>query len=140
VWGNVPKLEVLAALQRQLALGLALDTFQAQDNLLRGLRLLVEDGLGLTTVTALLAVVTALTLGEEGSLAGLVLGDLVLGVLAALLAFAVRVAGLGNVDLVRSGQPMFVPVFINRMPGALLDRWFGNGAVRNRVGEVVVFS
>ena len=140
MWGNVPKLEVLAALQRQLALGLALDTFQAQDNLLRGLRLLVEDGLGLTTVTALLAVVTALTLGEEGSLAGLVLGDLVLGVLAALLAFAVRVAGLGNVDLVRSGQPMFVPIFINRMPGALLDRWFGNGAVRNRVGEVVVFS
>lgn len=140
MWGNVPKLEVLAALQRQLALGLALNTFQAQDNLLRGLRLLVEDGLGLTTVTALLAVVTALTLGEEGSLAGLVLGDLVLGVLAALLAFAVRVAGLGNVDLVRSGQPMFVPIFINRMPGALLDRWFGNGAVRNRVGEVVVFS
>jgi len=106
------KLEVLAALQCQLALGLALDTFQAQNDLLRGLRLLVEDGLGLTTVTALLAVVTALTLGEEGSLAGLVLGDLVLGVLAALLAFAVRVAGLGNVDLVRSGQPMSVPIFM----------------------------
>jgi len=112
VEGNVPKLEVLAALQCQLALGLALDTFQAQNDLLRGLRLLVEDGLGLTTVTALLAVVTALTLGEEGSLAGLVLGDLVLGVLAALLAFAVRVAGLGNVDLVRSGQPMSVPIFM----------------------------
>lgn len=90
---------MLATLQRQLALGLALNTFQAQDDLLRGLGLLVEDGLGLTTVTALLAVVTALTLGEEGSLAGLVLGHLVLGVLAALLALAVGVAGLGNVDL-----------------------------------------
>lgn len=90
---------MLAALQRQLALGLALDAFQAQDNLLCGLGLLVENGLGLTTVTALLAVVTALTLGEEGSLAGLVLGHLVLGVLAALLALAVGVTGLGNVDL-----------------------------------------
>jgi len=103
---------VLAALQRKLALGLALDALKTQHNLLGGLGLLVEDRLGLTTVTALLAVVTALTLGEEGSLAGLVLGDLVLGVLAALLAFAVRVAGLGNVDLVRSGQPMSVPIFM----------------------------
>lgn len=41
----VPKLEVLAALQRQLQLGLALNTFQPQDDLLRRLGLLVEDGL-----------------------------------------------------------------------------------------------
>lgn len=33
-------------------------------------------------------------------LAGLVLGDLVLGVLPALLALAVGLTGLGNVDLV----------------------------------------
>lgn len=96
---HVPKLEVLASLQRQLELGLALDTLQSQNNLLGGLGLLVEDRLGLTTITGLLAVVSSLTLGEQGGLASFVLGDLVLGVLAALLALAVGVAGLGNVDL-----------------------------------------
>ena len=90
---------MLAALQCELRLGLALDALQSQDNLLGGLGLLVEDRLGLTTVTGLLAVVTALTLGVEGSLAGLVLSDLVLGVLAALLALAVGVAGFRDVDL-----------------------------------------
>jgi hypothetical protein len=80
----------------------------------------VEDRLGLTTVTGLLSVVTTLTLGEEGSLwnnvlvcdpevvksclllthlASLVLGDLVLGVLLAVLALAVGPARLRNVDL-----------------------------------------
>jgi hypothetical protein len=90
---------VLASLQRKLELGLALDTLQSQDNLLGGLGLLVEDRLGLTTVTGLLAVISSLTLGEQGGLSSLVLGDLVLGVLAALLALAVGVTGLGNVDL-----------------------------------------
>ena len=77
---------------------------------------LVEDGLGLTSVTGLLAVITTLTLREQRSLASLVLcagsvgawyglgcglltGDLVLGVLLAVLALAVGSAGLGNVDL-----------------------------------------
>jgi hypothetical protein len=92
------KLEVLATLQRQLGLGLALDALQAEHDLLGGLGLLVEDGLSLTTVTGLLAVVTALSLGKQRGLASLVLGDLVLGVLAALLALAVGVTGLGNVD------------------------------------------
>ena len=41
---------------------LALHALQPEHNLLRGLRLLVEDGLGLTTITALLAVITTLTL------------------------------------------------------------------------------
>jgi hypothetical protein len=95
---------VLASLQGQLALGLALDALQSQDDLLGGLGLLVEDGLGLTTVTALLSVVTALTLGEQRGLASLVLGDLVLCVLAALLALAVGVSGLGNVDLFAEKQ------------------------------------
>jgi hypothetical protein len=98
---NIPKLEVLASLQGQLALGLALDALQAQHDLLGGLGLLVEDGLCLTTVTGLLAVVSALSLGEQRGLASLVLGDLVLGVLAALLALAVGVAGLRDVDLMR---------------------------------------
>lgn len=91
---------MLATLQGQLALGLALDALQSQNNLLGSLSLLVEDRLGLTTITGLLAVITTLSLSEQRGLASLVLGDLVLGVLAALLALAVGVAGLGNVDLV----------------------------------------
>lgn len=107
---------MLATLQGKLALGLALDTLQSQHNLLGSLSLLVEDRLGLTTVTGLLAVITTLSLGEKRGLAGLVLGDLVLGVLAALLALAVGVTGLGNVDLE-------IP---NRVSWAVLDsRSFG---------------
>lgn len=101
---NVPQLEVLAALESKLRLGLALDALQSQDNLLGGLGLLVEDRLSLTTVTGLLTVVTALSLGEQRGLASLVLGDLVLGVLAALLALAVGVSRLGNVDLERDRE------------------------------------
>ena len=57
---------MLATLDGKLGLGLALDALEPEHDLLRGLRLLVEDGLGLTTVTALLAVVTALTLAAAG--------------------------------------------------------------------------
>ena len=96
---NVPQLEVLAALQGELLLGLAGSALETEDDLLGGLGLLVEDGLGLTTITALLPVVTSLTLGEQGGLASLVLGNLVLGVLVALPALAVGPAGFGNVDL-----------------------------------------
>jgi hypothetical protein len=53
---------VLATLEGELGLGLALHALQSQHNLLRGLRLLVENGLGLTTITALLTVVSTLTL------------------------------------------------------------------------------
>ena len=54
-------LKVLAALQSALQLVAALGALQTQHHLLRGLCLLVEDGLGLTTKTLLLAVVTTLT-------------------------------------------------------------------------------
>jgi hypothetical protein len=50
---NIPKLEVLAALQCELRLGLAHVALQSQHNLLRRLGLLVEDGLGLTTCSPL---------------------------------------------------------------------------------------
>jgi len=90
--------KVLASLQGQLQLRLAGNTFQSQHNLLCSLGLLVENGLGLTTITRLLAVVTSLSLREEGGLASLVLSDLVLGVLAAVLALAVGLSSLGNVD------------------------------------------
>lgn len=59
---------MLAALQGQLSLGLALSALQTEHNLLGGLSLLVEDGLGLTTVTALLPVVTTLSLSEQRGL------------------------------------------------------------------------
>lgn len=57
----VDKLEVLGALEGVVRLVLALDTLEAEHNLLGGLGLLVENGLGLTTVTLLLAVVATLT-------------------------------------------------------------------------------
>lgn len=115
--GFVPKLEVLAALQCQLCLRLARCAFQSQHNLLCGLCLLVENGFCLTTITGLFSVITTLSLGEQRSLiqhvnsdrfrdvdrvsylSGLVLGDLVLSVLAAILAFAVSATGLWDVDL-----------------------------------------
>jgi hypothetical protein len=56
-----------------LCLGLASCALQSEDDLLGGLGPLVEDGLGLTSVTGLLTVVTTLTLGEQRSLASLVL-------------------------------------------------------------------
>jgi hypothetical protein len=59
----------------------------------------VEHRLGLTTITGLLAVITSLTLCEERSLTGLVLGDLVRGMLAALETLAVGVSRFGDVHL-----------------------------------------
>jgi hypothetical protein len=64
----VPKLEVLATLESELGLGLAHSALQSQYDLLCGLSLLVEDWLGLTTITGLLAVVTSLSLSEQGGL------------------------------------------------------------------------
>jgi len=55
---------MLASLQRQLGLRLAYCAFQSQHDLLGCLCLLVEDGLGLTTITGLLAVVSTLSLSE----------------------------------------------------------------------------
>ena len=93
------ELEVLATLEGELLLVLADGALKTEDNLLGGLGLLVEDGLGLTTITRLLAVITTLALGEDGGLAGLVLGNLVEGVLLALLALAEGLAGLRHVHL-----------------------------------------
>lgn len=65
-----PQLKVLAPLQRQLRLGLAVRAFEPQHHLLRRLRLLVEHGLRLAPVAGLLAVVAALALGDRGGLHG----------------------------------------------------------------------
>lgn len=68
---------MLAALEGKVRAVLAHSAFQTQHNLLGCLGLLLEDRLGLTTVTLLLTDVTTLTLGKLGRLTGLVLGHLV---------------------------------------------------------------
>lgn len=78
---------------------LADSAFQTQDNLLGGLGFLVEDGFGLTTITGLFAVITTFTLGEDGGLTSLVLGDLVRGVTTTLLTGAKGFTSLRDVDL-----------------------------------------
>ena len=70
---------------------------ELEDNLLGHLDLLAEHGLGLTTESSLLAVVTTATLGARRRLAGLVLRHGVRRVLLAL--FAVRALRLREVDL-----------------------------------------
>jgi hypothetical protein len=74
---------MLGSLKAQLLLGLTFLTFQTQDDLTGSLCLFVKDGLGLSTETHLLGIVTSLSLGEIGSLTGLVLGHLVDGMLLA---------------------------------------------------------
>lgn len=92
------QLKVLGTLQSQMLLGLTFLTFQTKDNLTGSLGLLVEHGLGLSSETHLLGIVTTLSLGKVGRLSGLVLGDLVGLVLTALLAGAVGFAFFGYVD------------------------------------------
>lgn len=65
---HAPQFKMLAPLQRQLRLGLAIRAFQPQHHLLGRLCFLVEDGFRLTPVAGLFAVVAALALGEEGGL------------------------------------------------------------------------
>ena len=91
------QLKVLGPLQGQMLLSLASLTFQTKHNLTSSLGLFVEDGLGLTTETHLFGVVTTLSLSKVGSLAGLVLSDLVGLVLTAFLASTVCFAFFGYV-------------------------------------------
>merc|ERR1712228_434094 len=76
-----PELEVLRSLDRTLVLPLALGALQPQHQLLGGLGLLPQDGLGLTTESLLLAIVPASALGLLGLRGLLVLGNLHLHVL-----------------------------------------------------------
>lgn len=92
-------IEVLASLQSMLMDLLAVVTLELEHNLLCGLSLLVENRLGLTTITLLLSVVTSLTLSLEGSLTNLVLSDLVLLVGLAVSVGTVCVDLLWEVDL-----------------------------------------
>jgi len=92
------KLEVLGTLESQMLLGLTFLALQTKDNLTCGLGLLVEHGLGLTSETHLLGIVTTLSLSEVRSLSGLVLSDLVVLVLTALLAGTVSLTFFGYIN------------------------------------------
>lgn len=91
-------LETLTSLHDLQGTGLALRALETEYNLLGGLGLLVEDRLGLSSVSGLLAIVTTLTLSIKTGSSGLVLSDLVHGVLTALGEVAQCAAGLGNVN------------------------------------------
>lgn len=82
--GLLTQFKVLGSLETEMLLCLARFAFQTQDNLTCSLCLLVENGLGLSTKTHLLRVVSTLSLGKVGGLTRLVLGHLVDGVLLAL--------------------------------------------------------
>ena len=91
---GIHELEVLASLNGKHSLSLAFGAFKLQDDLLSSLGLLAEDGLGLSTETCLLTIVTSLTLSNKGSLTSFVLSHLHGGVLLA--AFAMGIASLRN--------------------------------------------
>jgi len=87
---------MFGSLDWDLVLPFASRALDPQDQLLGGLRLLSQDGLGLTTETLLLTIVPSPTLGLLGLSRLLVLGHLELVVLVA--PRTVGVAGLGDVN------------------------------------------
>jgi hypothetical protein len=89
--------EMLGSLDAQLLLGFTLFAFHSEYNLSGGLRLFVEDGLGLSTESHLFVIVTALALREITGLTRLVLCHLVHRMLLAF-SSAIRLALLWNID------------------------------------------
>merc|ERR1719334_1482126 len=81
----------LAPLEGKLLAELALVALHPQHNLLGRLGLLVEDRLRLTSISALLSVVTPLTLCVERGLSSFVLRHLVVHMTLALLAVGAAV-------------------------------------------------
>merc|ERR1711978_849336 len=88
------KLEVLGSLDRRLVLPLADGALQLEHQLLGGLGLLPQDGLGLASEALLLAVVPTSALGILG-LSGL----LMLGHLEELVGPAIRMGAVGFAEL-----------------------------------------
>ena len=76
--------------------GLGFSALELEHNLFGLLCLLSENGLGLSSKSLLFHIVTSLTLGGQGSLTSLVLGNFLDGV--ALCLSAVRSNSLWNVD------------------------------------------
>ena len=94
---DTTQFEVLATLEDVLSALRAVLALKLQHNLLGGLDLLVEDGLGLTSETGLLTVVTSLTLGSQTGLTGLLLpSDGMKSVLLAALAESTLLLGKVN--------------------------------------------
>merc|ERR1711931_221877 len=91
------KLEMLASFDDDLIFALAIRAFQSEDDLFRGLGLLSEDGLGLTSVSLLLAVVTPFALSLERILAFFVLRYFVQSVFSAFGRGAESPTSFGNV-------------------------------------------
>ena len=91
------KLKVLSSLQTQLLTSLTFLTLQPQYNFTCSLSLLVKHGLGLTTKSHLLSIITTLSLREVTGLACLVLCNLVHRMLTALFARAVCFTFLGYI-------------------------------------------
>merc|ERR1719309_1703360 len=91
------ELKMFASFDSDLVLALAVGAFEPKDDLLRGLGLLSEDGLGLTSVSLLLAIVTTLALGGQRVFALLVLRHFVERVLSALGGGTESATSFGNV-------------------------------------------
>lgn len=90
------QLKMLRSLKALMLLCLASFAFQSQNDFSRCLGLFVKHGLGLTTETHLLAIISAFTLGEITSLSGFVLSYFVDRMLFTF-ASAIRFALFGNV-------------------------------------------
>ena len=78
--------EGLATLDGDHSSSLAGTALKLEGNLLGGLCLLSENGLGLTSVTLLFSIISSLSLGSQGSLTGLILRHFVNLMLLAFLA------------------------------------------------------
>jgi len=87
--GLLSKDERLASADNLAATNLAGGALELEGNLLGGLGLLAENGLGLATEASLLGLVATITLGIASGLSLLVLGDLVDLMLLALHAICV---------------------------------------------------
>ena len=91
------QLEMLGALDGNLLTPLALSALETQHQLLGRLGLLPQDGLGLTSETLLLTIVTSTTLSEFGFLRLFVLRHLELFMLVA--TGAISLPGFRNIHL-----------------------------------------
>jgi len=107
------KFKVLASLQDHLVLLLAFSALQTKNYLLRCFGLLVEDGLGLTTITRLFAIVTSLTLGSQSWFANFVLGNLVWGMLLAMVTRAESISSFWDVDHCGIAKPKQTATLLN---------------------------
>jgi hypothetical protein len=104
------KNEGLATLNGNHSSSLAGTAFKLESNLLCGLCLLSENGLGLTSITLLFSIISSLSLGSEGSLTGLVLRHFVNLMLLAFLAVCSSLLWCVDLKRVRASK-IFLPFY-----------------------------